>query len=175
MQITKGPKSKTKAKNKKSFIPIIIGAAVVILIGVILVIVLGNKKEKKPYEQVVREQKAADVESCKTIQTAVYNVMGDEKIFGLLYDGGNGSIITITPGVSTKDGGGVSLSVSGEWEETTRKEIASYIGEKTPKFKYTEYNPTSYRVEVAPDCSVRVYIVADKEYQILPELCQEYQ
>ena len=159
-----------KKMNNKGF------SLVELIIVIAIMAILAGAIAPALIRYIDKSRKSNDVSSCKTIKTAVETAMGNERTYELLVNGGAGSSITISPNTNTASGGGVSLSVSGSGDQKAKEEIALNIGEKTPKFKYTKNNPTSFKVTITSGGTVKVYISsATTDYEVCPELCDEYQ
>ena len=104
-----------------------------------------------------KSRKSNDVSSAKTIKTSIETAMAKERAYEAMTNGSlNGTeqdvdatavsyvcSVTINPNVATANNGSNAVSITGgSWETTNsykasaEQEIATNIGEKTPRIKY---------------------------------------
>ena len=159
-----------KKMNNKGF------SLVELIIVIAIMAILAGAIAPALIRYIDKSRKSNDVSSCKTIKTAVETAMGNERTYELLVNGGSGSSVTIQPNVDSTSTGAVAV-VSGAGDASAAKEIGLNIGEKTPKFKYTKNKPDHFKVLISSGGTVKVFIVSSTgtEYEVCPELCDEYQ
>ena len=203
-----------KKTNNKGF------SLVELIIVIAIMAILAGAIAPALIRYIDKSRKSNDVSAAKTIKTSVETALGNETIYEYLTAAANadGVFIEIVPGKKTSSGSGSGatacvLIADGQIASTyeapegkdaaavkklTQEEIATNIGESTPKLKFkkaaddntTNKVPERFYVVVSPKGSVVVYIaysgvatsaalvadtVDDGIYQMCPTLCDEYQ
>jgi len=152
-----------------------------------------------------KSRKSNDVSSAKTIKTSIETAMAKEKAYEAMTNGSlNASepdvdadpvsyvcSVTINPGVATANNGSAAVEINGaSWETTNsykssaEQEIATNIGEKTPRIKYKKDaksgsandNPQKLLAFISKGGSVVVGVKSDGGfYQLAPNVNEYYQ
>lgn len=212
--ISKKRRDIMKKTNNKGF------SLVELIIVIAIMAILAGAIAPALIRYIDKSRKSNDVSSAKTIKTAVETALGNETIYEYLTcatDKANGVLIEIIPGKKTSTEATTSkaadcIKVSGvdsanytapEGKNAAdvllmaQEEIATNIGESTPKLKFkkaandsTTKLPESFYAVVSPKGSVYVFIAEDGVanskalmegmtsegiYQLCPTLCDEYQ
>ncbi len=204
-----------KKMNNKGF------SLVELIIVIAIMAILAGAIAPALIRYIDKSRKSNDVSSCKTIKTAVETALGNETVYEFLTTGDDFCYIYVTPGepTSSNEGGETSatdlecIEIVGNSEEEingkdtdeimaiAETEIATNIGEKTPKLKYRKNAedpddgdaPTEFVAVVSKKGTVYVFIstaeassmeVEEDEtvgvktetgFQICPNVCDEYQ
>lgn len=147
---------------------------------------------------------SADIDSCKTIKTAVEVTLGDERFWTLMTSGEDGVVIEFTPGGTDAFaikivGADTEVSFENHSNEETREELIAKLldnmGGEIPPIQYKEQLDGSkeelamYYVYLSEEGIIYVYLASagktkedlladtnrDGIYMIAPEMADEYQ
>lgn len=201
-----------KKMNNKGF------SLVELIIVIAIMAILAGAIAPALIRYIDKSRKSNDVSSAKTIKTAVETALGNETVYEYLTAAESNGFcyIYITPGEPTTSseledlecieivGASSEAEINGKPSEDIKKiaenEIATNIGEKTPKLKYrknakdtsSDNIPTEFVAVVSKKGTVYVFIAVtdtmtveedetvgadagDAGFQICPNVCDEYQ
>ena len=199
-----------KKMNNKGF------SLVELIIVIAIMAILAGAIAPALIRYIDKSRKSNDVSSCKTIKTAIETALGNETVYEYLTAAESNGFcyIYITPGeaTSTELEDLECIEITGHSSETeingksadeikliAENEIATNIGEKTPKLKYrknakdtdSEDVPVEFVAVVSKKGTVYVFIAIAEDmtveedetvgvktesgFQICPNVCDEYQ
>ena len=197
-----------KKMNNKGF------SLVELIIVIAIMAILAGAIAPALIRYIDKSRKSNDVSSCKTIKTAVETALGNETVYEYLTTGDEFCYIYITPGEATSateladlecitiSGASTEAEINGKANADIAKiaenEIATNIGEKTPKLKYrknaadpdgdapvefvavisnkgTVYVFISTAAEMTVSADENVGVASEAGFQICPNVCDEYQ
>lgn len=206
-----------KKTNNKGF------SLVELIIVIAIMAILAGAIAPALIRYIDKSRKSNDVTAAKAIKTAVETALGNESIYEYLTTGsaataGQFCYVTVQPGMPTSStaapaagtntaaaacisvSGAATTEINGKQPQAllalTQNEIATNLGEKTPKLKFRKAassigTPLNFCAVISGKGTVYVFITTDATftcttsttvgvtstagYQICPNLCDEYQ